>query len=115
MIIGMAAMPAGEVRPERIKSIHDVGLMIVSCYHPSAAYTGVEILERPWSRGREWNAENSAVLRVHYRGNVFRFNHRLTVAAMQRGNAFTALPLHDSNAVPHAKDCALKRWVDASQ
>lgn len=34
MIVGMAAMPAGEVRPERIESIHDVGLMIVSCLSP---------------------------------------------------------------------------------
>lgn len=54
-------------------------------------------------------------MRVHYRGNVFRFNHRLTVAVMQRGQSFVALPLHDSNAIPHAKDCALKTWVDASQ
>lgn len=111
MLLSLASMPAGEVQPNKVKSIHDVGSMIVACYHPSATYTGVEIVERPWHRAKEWNAENSALLIVSYRGNVFRLNHEITIAAMQRGTEFIALPLKDSNKIPQAKDCTLKNWV----
>ncbi|MFN4311809.1 MAG: hypothetical protein ACK4FK_14595 [Ferrovibrio sp.] len=114
MLLSVAAMPAGDVQPDKVRSLHDVGAMVVKCYHPSATYTGIEILEHPWSRGEQWKADASAVLRISYRGNVFRLNHQITIAAMQRGKEFMALPLHDSNKVPLAKDCSLKYWVSAS-
>lgn len=111
VLLTMAAMPAGDVQPSRIKSIQDVGVMVVKCYHPSATYTGIEILEHPWRQGAQWKADTSAVLRINYQGNVFRLNHQITVAAMQRGKEFMALPLHDSNKIPLAKDCTLKHWM----
>lgn len=114
MLLALAAMPAGDVQPDQIRSLHDVGAMVVRCYHPSATYTGIEVLERPWSKGAQWKADTSAVLKVSYRGNVFRLRHEMTVATMQRGRQFMALPLHDSNKIPQAKDCALKYWFGPS-
>lgn len=115
MLLSVATMPAGEVQTSKVKSLEDVGAMVVKCYHPSATYIGVELLEYPWSRGAQWKADTSAVLKITYRGNVFRLNHQITVAAMQREKEFMALPIHDSNIIPQAKDCVLKNWVSANQ
>lgn len=114
MLVSLATMPAGDVQPEKIKSIHDVGAMVVRCYHPTGTYTGIEVVEYPWRHGAQWKAETSALLRVSYRGNYFKFNHQITIAAMQRENEFMAHVIDDSNQIPRARNCALKYWIKAN-
>lgn len=48
------------------KSIAEVAEIVLHCYHPSGRFQTVDVVERPWSRQGEWNAEASVLLQIHW-------------------------------------------------
>ncbi len=114
--VSVVQMPAGAVHPDQLRTVNDLALEIVHCYRPTANFTTVRTVEAPWSHGKEWKADGSAVIAISYTGNVTRLRHVLQVAVMFRGKQFMALPLADKgNPVPWAKDCSLRNWASAKE
>lgn len=111
LIAGVIQTPAGEVRPNELRSLQDLGMTISRCYHPTATYSGVQIIERPWTRAKEWSADNSAVLKVQYLGKFTRQSYTMTIAVMARDKSLMTLPLQDTNVIPPAHDCQLRNWM----
>lgn len=112
-VVSTTLMPAGTVHPDQIRTLNDLALEIVHCYHPSANFNAVRIIQRPWVNGSAWKADGSAVLAIYYTGNFVRLHHVLQVAVMDRGNDFIALPLTENNPIPWAKDCSLRNWISS--
>ena len=113
LLAALANVPAGNVELSQLRSLHDVGDQIVRCYHPTATYKDVRFLENPWSKGKEWRADSSALLSIQYRGRISKLMHTMDVAVMQRGQHIRATILKETNLIPAKKECALRDWVNA--
>ncbi len=110
-LVALSNVPAGKVDPAHIQSFHDVADQIVRCYHPTATYVDSKLIENPWSKGKEWRADTSALVSIEYRGHAFQFLHTMNVAVMQRGSHIRATILEETNLIPGSKKCELRDWV----
>jgi hypothetical protein len=106
--------PAGQAAPIAVppQSIAESAELIIKCYHPSATFVAVDIVQYPWQQGIMWNAMQSARLRIFWRGAVLGTNYETSVGFVERGGNFRVIYEHTVPGTwPASNRCALRNWV----
>jgi hypothetical protein len=96
--------------PELRGGLAEVSESILKCYHPTAQFRAVDIIEYPWSRGAQYNADKSVLLRIRWDGTI-NPNYVTIVAIVQRGTALRAPVLNDTALFRPSRNCAFNDWV----
>ncbi len=108
---GQAASP----EPQTVAfpaSIAEVGEMIAKCYHPTGQFQAARALEHPWrAQHEQWNATDSALLDIRYRGALSGTQYAMLVGLIERDGAIRAVIQEERSAFPPSPNCALKNWV----
>lgn len=105
---------AGQATPIIVppQSIAESAELIIKCYHPSATFVAVDIVQYPWQQGIMWNATQSAQLRIFWRGAYIGNDYETFVGFVQRGNNFRVIYEQTSPMTwPPSPRCALRNWV----
>ncbi|MBD3666486.1 MAG: hypothetical protein HUJ16_00885 [Kangiella sp.] len=106
-----AGSPPQQAEMQMPTSLADVGREIVKCYHPTARFHSVDILQRPWNRQAYYNADKSVLLRVHWRGGLVGRRYALDVALLSKGNQLRAPVQHDNALTRPSTRCMLNNWT----
>ena len=92
-------------------TIADFGALILSCFHHTGRFYSVDIAQRPWVRGHQYGAEDSAVLRIRWFGRVMNKQYELLVATLSRPGAIRVIPIAHDSFFPPNQNCALNNWT----
>lgn len=105
---------APSVQQENVINLRDageVGEAILKCYHPTGRFHSVDVIETPWSRGPQYRARSSTLLRIDYSGGFTRRPYVIVVALVERDDQLKAIIQQDSAVVPANPRCSLDQWV----
>ncbi|MEY8689435.1 MAG: hypothetical protein AB9M53_06095 [Leptothrix sp. (in: b-proteobacteria)] len=91
-------------------SLADLSRGVLTCYHKTARFNQVDVLQLPWDRQQQYAADNSAVLKIAYQG-VSMARYEMAVAVMTKGNAVRTSVLADNAIIPYSKKCKLEEWT----
>lgn len=109
---------AGQAAPIAVppQSIAESAELIIKCYHPSATFVAVDIVQYPWQQGIMWNATQSARLRIFWRGAVLGTSYETFVGFVERGSEVRAIYEQTRpSALPPSNRCALNNWIMVNQ
>ena len=95
------------------RSLADTAESVLRCSHPTGRLQTVDVLEAPWTRQKDWNGTSSAVLRIQWRGTIYRYTSVVALVASQ--GAVHGVLLSDGARIPVNKQCALDGWVKVNQ
>jgi hypothetical protein len=87
---------------------------ILNCYHPWAAkYEAAEVVQMPWDRQDQYRADDSALIRIKYRGSVSENLYEMTVAVLARNEPKQILTVVQSDGAPFplSPRCELSKWT----
>jgi len=94
------------------QSLAESAELIIKCYHPSATFIAVDVVQYPWQQGVMWNATQSAQLRIYWRGAYIGNEYQTYVGFVQRGDNFRVIYEQTSPTTwPPSPRCALRNWV----
>ena len=94
-------------------SVVDLSKGVLSCYHKTARFQIVDVVQAPWSRQSQYAADNSAVMKIRFSG-VSRAQYEMTVAVMVKDNKVRTAVLADNALVPYNRKCQLEEWTGAA-
>jgi hypothetical protein len=103
-----AAPPAIDIAASPAEVVESV----LRCYHPASRFKQVNVLQLPWERQADWNADSSAVLEIEWNGGFTGNPYRTVVALVRRASAMRGIVLEDDSPVPASGGCALNHWVE---
>lgn len=105
---------SGNVSSQNLQSsVADFAMQALSCYHKSARFRGVSILESPWRQQGMYGAQGSVVMRINFRG-VTGTEYQMVVAAMAKDQAYRTFVIQENALVPYNKNCSLENWTEAA-
>jgi hypothetical protein len=110
---GTATAQRTAVPAEVHRSLADTAEGILRCYHPSGRLVAVDIVETPWSRQKDWAGTASAVLKVQWRGTIYRYTS--VVGIVRSEDKIHGVLVSDNASIPANKQCALDGWVKVSE
>jgi hypothetical protein len=119
---GLAVECAKEIsRPSvasDVASLQDSGAKvsrgILNCYHPWAAnYRVAEVVQMPRDRQDQYGADDSALIRIKFRGAFSEKQYEMTVAVLARNEPKQILTVIQSDGAPFPPSprCQLARWT----
>jgi hypothetical protein len=91
-------------------SLADLSRGVLACYHKTARFNQVDVIQHPWDRQNQYGAESSAVLRISYQGLTMT-RYQMNVVVMARENHVRTAVLGDNAFIPYSKRCRLEDWV----
>jgi len=94
-----------------LKSLAETSKTILKCYHPTGRYSSVELLEKPWSKQAQYNAESSAVIEIDWNGGFLNTPYKMLVVIVARDNEITVPILADNAQITASAKCPLNGWV----
>jgi len=94
-------------------TIADFGALILSCFHHTGRFYSVDVAQRPWERGHQYGAEDSAVLRIRWFGRVMNKQYELLVATLSRPGGIRVVPIAHNSFFPPNQNCGLNDWTPA--
>lgn len=97
------------------QSLAETAASVIRCYHPTANYQAVQIVQAPWSQQPAWDANSSIELLIYWRGAFVGGEYKTEVALVQRDNYIRGILLGDTAMVPANNRCALGNWVEVAQ
>lgn len=98
-----------DYRPQS-QTLPDVGAAVLQCYHSTGRFRAAQVLQAPWQEARQWQATQSAVLRISYTGGFTGQPYAMDVALMEREGRVRAVVLSDNALTPPSRRCALEAW-----
>lgn len=108
-IYGRLTSP-GVVNAENFQTgIADASAEILKCYHKTARFQTVDIIQAPFERQSQYGADQSLLLRINYMG-ISGARYFMDVALLTRGDKGKAAVINDTAAIPYSKRCALNDW-----
>jgi hypothetical protein len=103
----------GQVEVAKLQeSVADFAMQTLVCYHKTARFRGVEVLNVRWSDQSKYGADSSIVMRINL-GGISGSAYQMVVAAMAKGNAYRTFVINENTMVPYNKKCALESWTAA--
>lgn len=93
-------------------SFADLSKGILYCYHKTARYRVADVIQKPWERQNQYDAENSAVIHIQYSG-LSGAPYQMIVAVLSKGGRLRSAVLQDTAVVPYNKKCELENWTSA--
>lgn len=93
------------------QSLVDMSRGVLHCYHRTARFRFVDVVQSPWPRQGQYGAQSSAVVRIQYTG-VTGTAYMMHVAVMAKEKAVRAAVINDSAVIPYNKKCALEEWTN---
>lgn len=91
------------------QGIAEVAERVIRCYHPTARFKTVDVIEKPWKRQGQYKADASAVLRIRWEGKLYQYVS--DVALLGRGDQVRAVVLDENSTFRASAKCALEDWV----
>jgi hypothetical protein len=92
------------------QSLVDMSRGVLHCYHKSARFRLVDVMQTPWPRQAQYGAQASAVIRIQYTG-VSGASYAMDVAVMAKEKAVRAAVIRDTALIRYNKNCALEEWT----
>ena len=89
----------------------DFSKAVLNCYHPTARYRAATIVQRPWSRQKEYGAKGSALVSIEYVG-VSNASYTIVVGVLTKPQAIKTDIRSDTAKVHAYENCELKDWVE---
>jgi len=90
---------------------NEVGEGVLHCYHPTGKFRTVDLLQTPWSRGVQYKATHSALMRIDWNGGFLGTPYVMLVALVERDGMVHAVVQADNAKVPRNPRCSLDQWV----
>ncbi|MEY8688908.1 MAG: hypothetical protein AB9M53_03390 [Leptothrix sp. (in: b-proteobacteria)] len=91
-------------------SLADLSRGVLTCYHKTARFSQVDVVQQPWDRQQQYGADNSAVLKISYQGMTMA-RYEMAVAVMTKSNAVRTSVIADNAIIPYSKKCKLEEWT----
>ncbi len=95
-------------------ALPDLGAAVLQCYFATGRFRAVQVLQRPWTEAGQYQADRSAVIRLHWTGGFTGRPYMTDVALMERGGMARGVVLGSNAILPPSTQCALERWQRAS-
>ena len=90
----------------------DLSEAILHCYHPTARHQLADVAQVPWDQeGQYADAENSALIRIHYFGPKFDDPYEIDVGLVSRRHQIRTTVVSDNSPIPWNADCRLENWT----
>src|SRR5689334_1006719 len=90
------AQPTQPAQPRDADNLADASKLILHCYHNTAQFRQVDLVEVPWKGQSKYGAEKSMLVRISYVGLTNKRYEMLT-AIMTKDRAARAQVLDDNN------------------
>lgn len=88
----------------------ELGQAIIKCYHSSARFHSVDVVEKPWSRAANYAATSSALININWYG-FLRRPIQTRVALVARDDQFRTVIQADGSKIAANKRCRFDRWT----
>lgn len=104
----------GQVDASQLQSsVADFAMETLACYHKTARFRDVDIVQAPWSGQSKFGADNSVVLRITLAGMSGQ-PYQMLVAAMAKENSYRTFVIQENTLIPYNKNCTLERWTSVN-
>ena len=94
------------------QSVADLAMQALSCYHKSARFRGVDILETSWSEQYKYGADSAIVIRINFTG-ITGTPYKMVVAAMAKEKSYRTYVIGENTVIKYNKQCSLEYWTAA--
>lgn len=95
-------------------SLGDVSEAILKCYHPTGRFRTAGVVQVPWPQAAIYNAEQSALLRIEWNGDLSGAPYVTLVGLMARGKQMKTQVQGDNAPFRPNPRCQLAEWVDVA-
>ena len=95
-------------------SAADFAMQTLNCYHHSARFRGVDIIESPWPGDKKYGADASVVMRIHLMG-VSGTAYQMIVAAMAKGHSYRTFVIDENTMISYNRKCPLEYWTSVNE
>lgn len=103
----------GQVEAAKLsESMADFAMQTLTCYHKTARFRGVQLLDAPWQDQYKFGAENSIVMRIELSG-MSGSSYQMVVAAMAKGGSYRTFVIGENTVIPYNKNCQLEHWTSS--
>ena len=105
--------PTKRVPKKAADNLADASKQILHCYHGTAQFRHVDVVEAPWRGQTQYGAKNSALVRISYVG-VTGERHEMMAALMTKEHAARAQVVDDNAHFRTSSSCPLQDWQTTS-
>lgn len=95
-------------------SIAELGETVLRCYHRTGKFSSIDVVERPWRRGKQYAATSSVLVQVNWKGISGR-PIRTRIALVTRNNQIRAVVEENESRIPARRSCAFNRWIKIAE
>lgn len=93
----------------------ELGKIVLKCYHPSGRFVSIDMIQKPWVRGKNYGADKSVFIRINWRGALSNSPYYTLVGLVGRRGHFRAAVQGDNAPFPPSGQCRFNDWVQIAR